>query len=61
MNEQIQELMVRAGTDTSGKWMRVDHAEQFAHMIVAECAAIANTAEPYQASDLMLKHFGVEL
>ena len=37
MNERIQELMKQAGTDTSGKWMGVEHAEKFAELIVQEC------------------------
>jgi hypothetical protein len=39
MNERIQELMLLAGTDTSGKWMGVEHAERFAELIVRECIA----------------------
>jgi hypothetical protein len=39
MNERIQELMLLAGTDTSGKWMGVEHAERFAELIVGECVA----------------------
>jgi len=60
MNQKIKDLMVQVGTDVSGKWMSVDHAEQFAKLIAAECANIAEGAEPYRASDLILKHFGVE-
>tara|TARA_R110000822_G_scaffold4478_1_gene19240 strand:- start:43 stop:312 length:270 start_codon:yes stop_codon:yes gene_type:complete len=37
MNEQIKELMKQAGTDSSGKWMGVEHAEKFAELIVQEC------------------------
>jgi hypothetical protein len=37
MNVKIKELMKQAGTDTSGKWMGVDHAEKFAELIVKEC------------------------
>ena len=59
MNQKIKDLMAQVGTDVSGKWMSVDHAEQFAKLIAAECATIAECAEPYQASDLILKHFGV--
>jgi len=36
MNQQIQELMTQAGTDSSGKWMGVEHAEKFAQLIVKE-------------------------
>lgn len=34
MNQQIQELMRQAGTDTSGKWMSVDNAEKFAMLVI---------------------------
>ena len=34
-NESIQELMRQAGTDTSGKWMSVDHAEKFAMLVIS--------------------------
>jgi hypothetical protein len=34
--------------------------EKFAELIVQECAKIADQAEPYKATDLILKHFGVE-
>ena len=40
MNEQIKELMKEAGTDSSGKWMGVEHATKFAQLIVRECADI---------------------
>jgi hypothetical protein len=51
--------MDRAGTDSSGKWMSVDQAEKFAELIVRQCAEIADTAEPFLASDLIREHFGV--
>jgi hypothetical protein len=61
MNIQIKELMDQAGTDTSGKWMGVEHAERFAELIVRECIDVVGkaTASPngYQA---LMKHFGVE-
>jgi hypothetical protein len=60
MNTRIQQLMDRAGTDSSGKWMSVDQAEKFAELIVRQCAEIADTAEPFLASDLIREHFGVE-
>jgi hypothetical protein len=37
-----------------------DELEKFAELIVLKCADIADKAEPYQASDLIKKHFGVE-
>ena len=34
MNQQIRELMQKAGTDVSGKWMSVDNAEKFAELVI---------------------------
>ena len=59
-NERINHIMHQAGTDSSGKWLSVDNAKKFAELIAAECANIAEGAEPYQASDLILKHFGID-
>jgi hypothetical protein len=42
MNERIQELMKQVGTDTSGKWMGVEHAEKFAELIVQQCADVCD-------------------
>lgn len=33
---------------------------KFAELIVRECAGIAHTSEPYQSSDNILRHFGIE-
>ena len=64
MNERIKELAEQATTyiDPSandGVCWNFDK-EKFAQLIVRECAWVADTAEPYQTSDLILKHFGVE-
>jgi hypothetical protein len=40
--------------------MNVDNSEKFAELIVRKCADIADTAEPFLASDLIKQHFGVE-
>jgi len=45
MAERIKELMKQAGTDCSGKWMGVDHAEKFAELIVRECMRMCEVAE----------------
>jgi len=37
MNRVIEQLMKQAGTDSSGKWMGVEHAEKFAELIVRKC------------------------
>jgi hypothetical protein len=57
MNAKLQQLMDRSFTDEQGE--RFD-PERFAQLIVRECAGIAETAEPYQSSDLIKQHFGVE-
>ena len=64
MNERIRQLAEQATTyiDPSandGVCWNFDK-EKFAQLIVRECAWVADTAEPYQTSDLILKHFGVE-
>ena len=60
MNERIRELIKQVKTDVSGKWMNVDNSEKFAELIILKCAEIADTAEPFLASDLIKQHFGVE-
>jgi len=37
MTSRVQDLVLQVGTDTSGKWMRVDQVEKFAELIVREC------------------------
>jgi hypothetical protein len=56
MNAKLQQLMDRSFTDEQGE--RFD-PERFAQLIVRECAGIAETAEPYQSSDLIKQHFGI--
>ena len=60
MNNRIKELITKVGTDVSGKWINVDNSEKFAELIVLKCAEIADTAEPFLASDLIKQHFGIE-
>ena len=70
MNKRIQELAQEAGmyVDVKGepwpKWMGAEECDlayqKLAELIVRQCAEIADTAEPFQSSDLILKHFGVE-
>ena len=66
MNPRIQELMLLAGTDTSGKWMGVEHAEKFAQLIVQECAEVASkVVVEHEGVDFGLveacyEHFGVD-
>ena len=72
MNPRIKELIAQAGTDCSGKWMGLDHAEKFAELIVRECAEQSMSIGRYNTPsgvtpDLSIaiavglkKHFGVE-
>jgi len=63
MNQRIQQLAEQAGYEKDmfgiGHW-DMPECQKFAELIVRECANVAETAEPYQTSDLILKHFGVE-
>ena len=59
MNERIRELLEQVGV----KYVTMPDDtvyEKFAELIVKECANIADTAEPFLASDLIKEHFGVE-
>ena len=71
MNERIRELVKQAeqyaidkaneGTDEDFDYsFDDDFQEKFAELIVRECAEIADTAEPFLASDLIKQQFGVE-
>ena len=59
MNQKIKELALQAGgshyPDVGGKTL-----EKFAELIVLKSAEIADTAEPFLASDLIKQHFGVK-
>jgi hypothetical protein len=57
MNQNIQKLIEQAGFS---KTYEQDRLERLVQLAVAECARIAETAEPYQANDLIKKHFGVK-
>ena len=74
MNQRILELVKKAGGHISMRNLASnpvqqietvelwdDRIEKFAQLIVRECAEVADKAEPYQTSDLILKHFGVDL
>ena len=73
MNKRIKELAEQAGlnyhnwitnesniNDGDFKYPRLEDYEKFAELIVLECASIADTAEPFLASDLIKEHFGVK-
>ena len=74
MNERIRLLAVEARLGPAlllHHWGKVDaltdseqealeQIEKFAELIVLKCAEIADTAEPFLASDLIKQHFGVK-
>ena len=73
MNERIKQLAFKAFqpiNDVTSEGVAdrrtfnqlwFEHYNQnFAELIVAECADISYVAEPYKANDLILKHFGVK-
>ncbi len=65
MNDRIKQLMRKAGTDSSGKWMGVEHAEKFAELIVEECGValhpmLRDMVSRGQAHDLIKEHFGMK-
>lgn len=44
MTDKIKELIKQVGTDTGGRWISVDKAEELVKLVVAECyIAIENT------------------
>jgi hypothetical protein len=63
MNERIKELITEAWGIPAFKISDIfhwDREEKFAELIILKCAEIADTAEPFLASDLIKQHFGVE-
>jgi len=68
MTPRVQDLILQVGTDTSGKWMRVDQVEKFAELIVRECIHVAynkmaiqklDGVRPSVVCDAIKEHFGV--
>jgi hypothetical protein len=62
MNERIKQLMPGSWTFSPAErgLYTEEQMEKFAELIVIKCAEIADTAEPFLASDLIKEHFGVE-
>jgi hypothetical protein len=64
MNHQIRILAEQATKKYDRLGNEIPFAqpdlEKFAELIVLKCAEIADTAEPFLASDLIKEHFGVE-
>ena len=44
MNEQIKEIMIAAGTDSSGKWMGIDNIEKFTNLLLNDVIATIQQA-----------------
>lgn len=61
MNERIKELIKQHEVDITidGMGYGEGNVEGFAELIVRECANIAETAEPFKSSDLILSQFGL--
>lgn len=60
MNQKIQELIKQAGTDCSGKWMGMNHAEKFAELIVQECVDNLFLHGYDDAANQVIKHFEIK-
>jgi hypothetical protein len=60
MNEKIKQLAEQAYLYQEHDTFLSAALENFAELIVRQCAEIADTAEPFLASDLIKEHFGVE-
>lgn len=60
INERIRELVEKSYIYDRQNDSSFFNKEKFALLIVRECAGIADTAEPFLASDLIKQHFGVE-
>ena len=67
MNELISKLFKQSGgiieIENGNFWTYTTEnydPELFATLIIRECASIADTAEPFLASDLIKQHFGVD-
>jgi hypothetical protein len=57
MNQNIQKLIEQTGFSST---YEQDRLERLVQLVATQCADIAKTAEPYQANDLIKKHFGVK-
>ena len=60
MNKEIQRIADEINFTIANSPLWQYKVEEFAQAIVRECAGIAEIAEPYQSSDLIKQHFGVE-
>ena len=61
MSKEIDKLIEQVGTDTSGKWMRIDQVHSLSALIIQECMDVVSRkcASP-TAYDALAEHFGSE-
>lgn len=64
MNDNIKKIWNLAAANHkkgSSSWeTQQNFLSRFAELIAEECAQIAETAEPFQSSDLIKQHFGIK-
>lgn len=67
MNSNFKELIKNVGTDTSGKWISIDHAESLACKIINDInerlldTILVNDPETaFAIGSAISKHYGVE-
>jgi hypothetical protein len=60
MNQKLQELIKQAGTDCSGKWMGMNHAEKFAELIIEQCVDNLFLHGYDDAASQVIKHFEIK-
>jgi hypothetical protein len=56
VNEHLKEIAIKAQVEHCISHVRL---QEFAELIIRECADIADTCEPYRSADVILRHFGV--
>ena len=59
---KIEKIAEQAGLHLTGRVVHctTENLTKFAELIVLKCAEIADTAEPFLASDLIKQQFGVK-
>ena len=64
MTEQIDKLIKTVGTDTSGKWMRIDQVYELTKLVVQDCAGVGYDASYFECasnvSNKIKERFGLE-
>lgn len=60
MNETVQKIIKQIGTDTSGKWISVDHAEKFAMLVIQAYNEELRESQREVKSDLGYSRIGLK-